>query len=211
MSERIPIFPLGVVVFPGQDLNLHIFEPRYKQLIQDTAKTKMPFGIPVVLEKTIGNWGTLVELVEIANVEADGRMDIRTRGLRVFRIQQLHATHPGKLYGSADVEYPAENRAGDAMVMRAVVAGVRKLHALLKVRKSFAKPLEELTSGDVAQHAGLSLQQEYEMLVLMDEGERQKYLLRHLEKALPVVAQMELLKEKVRLNGHFKSIPGLDA
>jgi Lon protease-like protein len=79
-----PIFPLELVVYPGNNLNLHIFEPRYKQLINDCADTKMPFGIPAVVNRSVGEFGTLVELLEIVNVQPTGEMDIRTRGLKVF-------------------------------------------------------------------------------------------------------------------------------
>ena len=49
MTNFIPIFPLSIVVYPGEDLNLHIFEPRYKQLIAECIATKKPFGIPAVI------------------------------------------------------------------------------------------------------------------------------------------------------------------
>jgi len=210
MNELIPIFPLAVVVYPGDELNLHIFEPRYKELINVTAKTKAPFGVPTVLDKKVAELGTLVELTQIVNVEADGQMDIRTRGLRVFRVQRLLKTYPGKLYGAAEVTYPESNDAGDPKVMRAVLAGIKKLHVLLKVTKRFCKPEAKLTSFEVAHQAGLSLKQEYELLGLTDERDRQTYLLRHLEQVLPVVAEMESLKEKIKLNGHFKKIPGFE-
>jgi Lon protease-like protein len=210
MNELIPIFPLQVVVYPGDDLNLHIFEPRYQELINDCAKTKAPFGIPTVLEQKIGGWGTLVELTQIANVAADGQMDIRTRGLRVFRVRRLQKNYPGKLYSAAEVAYPESSDAGDPKVMRAVLAGIKKLHVLLNVTKRFPKPEAKLTSFDVAHQSGLSLKQEYDLLMLTDERERQKYLLRHLVRVLPVVAEMESLKEKIKLNGHFKKIPGLE-
>lgn len=51
MTNFIPIFPLGVVVYPDEQLNLHIFEPRYKQLIRDCIAENKPFGIPAVIEK----------------------------------------------------------------------------------------------------------------------------------------------------------------
>ena len=67
MDDLTPIFPLELVVYPGNDLNLHIFEPRYKQLIHDCADTKMPFGIPAVVNRAMGEFGTLMELVEITH------------------------------------------------------------------------------------------------------------------------------------------------
>jgi len=88
------------------------------------------------------------------------------------------------------------------------VAGIKELHKLLQVEKKFPKPEEELWSYDVAHHAGLSLQEEYELLQLMQELQRQEYLKRHLRKVIPVLAEMEALKEKVKLNGHFKNLKG---
>jgi hypothetical protein len=67
---------------------------------------------------------------------------------------------------------------------------------------------DQLRSYDVAHHAGLALEQEYALLCLMDELHRQEYLRRHLQTVLPVVAEMESLKEKVKLNGHFKNLSG---
>ena len=61
MTNFIPIFPLGIVVYPGEELNLHIFEPRYKQLITDVNQSKKPFGIPAVIDNKVNEMGTLVE------------------------------------------------------------------------------------------------------------------------------------------------------
>jgi Lon protease-like protein len=210
MNELIPIFPLEIVVFPGDELNLHIFEPRYQELINDCTKTKKPFGIPTVLDRKIAGLGTVVQLIEIANVQADGQMDIRTQALRRFRIRQLLKEYPGKLYSAATVDYLETKEVTDPKGMRAVFEGIKKLHALLNVTKKFPKPEAELTTYDVAHQAGLSLKQEYDLLELDDETERQKYLQRHLNQVLPVVAEMESLKDKIKLNGHFKKLPGFD-
>jgi len=53
MTNFIPIFPLGIVVYPGENLNLHIFESRYKQLIQECYSDAKPFGIPSVINKKV--------------------------------------------------------------------------------------------------------------------------------------------------------------
>ena len=79
---------------------------------------------------------------------------------------------------------------------------------MLKVQKPFHKNEDELWSYDVAHSVGLTLDEEYELLSLMNELQRQEYLKRHLLKVIPVVAEMELLKEKIKLNGHFKNISG---
>jgi preprotein translocase subunit Sec63 len=90
--------------------------------------------------------------------------------------------------------------------MQKVVSAIRELHRLLHIEKDFHKPDEELGAYDIAHHVGLSLEQEYEVLGLLREEQRQEYIKRHLGKVLPVIAEMETLKEKVKLNGHFKNL-----
>jgi len=82
MTNFIPIFPLAIVVYPGEKLNLHIFEPRYKQLIIDCMETKKPFGIPTVLNNEVKELGTLVQVKEIVKTYDNGEMDIITEGIK---------------------------------------------------------------------------------------------------------------------------------
>ncbi|MGV3657957.1 MAG: peptidase S16, partial [Chitinophagaceae bacterium] len=135
---------------------------------------------------------------------------IKTRGEEVFKILEIIKEIPDKLYGGAIVNYPVNTEQGSAEVMRRVVAGIRELHKMLKISKEFGRPDEELKSYDVAHHIGLSLQEEYELLNLLHERQRQEYLKRHLTRVLPMVAQLESLKEKIKLNGHFKNLSGFN-
>jgi Lon protease-like protein len=207
MINFIPIFPLSIVVYPGEELNLHIFEPRYKQLIEECAEANKPFGIPIVIKNHLNEIGTLVEIKEITTKYDNGEMDIKTRGSKVFRILEVIKEVPDKLYSGAIVNYPSNKEdAGKRELMQKVINGIRELHRLLKVSKEFNKPEEQLVSYDLAHHVGLSLEEEYELLGLLQEVQRQEYLKRHLAKVLPVLAEMETLKEKVKLNGHFKNL-----
>ncbi len=210
MINFVPVFPLEIVVFPGEQLNLHIFEDRYKQLITECFKEKKPFGIPAVLKSNIAEMGTLVEIIEVAAVHDDGKMDIRTRGLTVFRVLEIIKNVPDKLYSGAIVEYPANNDARQVRMMQKIMNGLRELHILLNVNKDFNKPDEELLSYDIAHHAGLSLEEEYELLGLLREDQRLEYLKRHLNKVLPIIAGAEQLRKRVKLNGHFKELKGFN-
>lgn len=210
MTNFIPIFPLAIVVYPGEELNLHIFEPRYKQLITDSKRDNKPFGIPSVINDKVSEMGTLVELVEIMKIYENGEMDIRTKGIKVFRMLEIVKTIPDKLYSGAIVNYPENYANGSRFLMEKIIAGIRQLHNLLKVNKSFKKADEELWSYEVAHHVGLSLVEAYELLQLMHELQREEYLRQHLLKVLPVVNEMELLKERIQLNGHFKNLSGFN-
>lgn len=210
MTNFIPIFPLSIVVYPGEQLNLHIFEPRYKQLINECYSDEKPFGIPTVLKNQVAEMGTLVKINRVVKVYDNGEMDIQTSGERIFRILEVIKEIPDKLYSGAIVNYPDSDDAGKRDLMQKVVNGIRELHRLLNISKDFKKPDEELTAYDVAHHAGLSLEEEYELLGLLKEIQRQEYLKRHLSKVLPLIAEMEALKEKIRLNGHFKNLSSLN-
>ncbi|HEY6902085.1 MAG TPA: LON peptidase substrate-binding domain-containing protein [Puia sp.] len=207
MTNFIPVFPLGIVVYPGEIVNLHIFEPRYKQLVNECYKEEKPFGIPTVIDNRLNEMGTLVKITELVKVYDNGEMDIRTQGMRVFRVLELIKTIPDRLYSGAIVNYPDNIEGpGKRDLMQRVVNAIRELHRLLNISKDFHKPDEELGAYDLAHHAGLSLEQEYELLGLLQEVQRQEYLKRHLGAVLPVIAEMETLKERVKLNGHFKNL-----
>lgn len=207
MTNFIPVFPLGIVVYPGETVNLHIFEPRYKQLINECYSEGKPFGIPTVIDNKLNEMGTLVRVTEIVKVHDNGELDIRTLGLKVFRVLELIKSIPDKLFSGAIVNYPDNIEGpGKRELMQKVVNAIRELHRLLNIEKDFKKPDEELAAYDIAHHVGLSLEQEYEVLGLLREEQRQEYIKRHLGKVLPVIAEMETLKERVKLNGHFKNL-----
>src|SRR6187455_1258603 len=125
MTNFIPIFPLGIVVYPGENVNLHIFEPRYKQLVKECHENKKPFGIPAVLNNKL---------------QDNGEMDIKTKGEKVFRMLEIIKEVPDKLYSGAIVNYPDNKEQGDMELMRRVLKGIRELHKLLNVSKDFKKP-----------------------------------------------------------------------
>jgi hypothetical protein len=91
-------------------------------------------------------------------------------------------------------------------LQKQVLSAVRELHQILQVSKSFPQADEVLRAYDLAHHAGLSLKEEYEVLHLFQEMQRLEYLKRHLLKVIPVMTEMERLKDRVKLNGHFKNL-----
>lgn len=208
MTNFIPIFPLSIVVYPHEDLNLHIFEERYKQLIKDCFDKKKMFGIPVVINNKMQELGTLIEIIEITKEHKNGDMDIKTKGKKVFRMLEVIESVPDKLYSGAIVNYPHNHEHGKRLLMNKVIDSTKQLHKMLQVQKRLHKNEEDLWSYDLAHTVGFTLEEEYELLSLMNELQRQEYLKRHLAKVIPVVAEMESLKEKIKMNGHFKNISG---
>jgi Lon protease-like protein len=210
MTNFIPIFPIGIAVFPYEKLNLHIFEPRYKQLITDTIQSKKPFGIPVVLNGKISEIGTLVEVVEISKTYENGEMDIKTRGISIFNILEIIREIPEKLYSGAIVSYPTNNTNAMPALIEKIKDEITLLHNILTVNKTIQAENRELLSYDFAHHIGMTIEDEYNFMQLMREDQRLEWIRRHLKKVIPILTQMEELKSKIRLNGHFRNLEGFE-
>lgn len=206
MAIELPIFPLGLVIFPGEKLNLHIFEPRYKQLVNDSLANGTAFGIPAYIETQVGFIGTEVELISIHRIYADGEMDVSVKGNRIFEIKDIIDPKNDKFYATANIKWVVNNLETDAYLCEEIVALMKQLHQTLKVAKNKIPDATELKTFDIAHYIGLSLEQEYELLCKRKEMERLKYIYTHLIKILPVVRETEAMKERIQANGHFKNI-----
>ena len=146
----------------------------------------------------------------MTKIHKNGEIDIKTTGTKVFRILEVIKNVPDKLYSGAIVNYPENKESGKPELMRKVANSIGELHKLLKIKKDFKKTEQEFKSYDVAHLVGLSLEEEYELLGLMDEKQRLEYLKRHLAKVIPLMVEMEQLKGKIKLNGHFKNLSGFE-
>ena len=99
MAIELPLFPLDVVLFPGEDLPLHIFEPRYRMMMNECNEQNSPFGIVLVrpnsehLKEEVYAVGTMAKIELLDRLE-DGRMNMIARGLQRFRILELHRHKP---------------------------------------------------------------------------------------------------------------------
>lgn len=207
MEKMLPLFPLNLVVYPGEDLNLHIFEPRYRQLINECLDEQKSFGIPAFIDNKLPGFGTEVHITTLHKRYDDGRMDIKTKGLNVFRLVNFTNPIPGKLYAGGDV---ALIEPGDSFstYLDELVSGLEKLYKLMQIDIDF-DPDQVNFSYRIAHKVGLSVEQEYELLTIDNEADRQRFLIHHLNKVTPVVAEMERTKQRIRMNGHFKNLDPL--
>jgi len=206
MTKFIPIFPLNIVVYPGENLNLHIFEPRYIQLIKDCITENKPFGIPSVLQSGILELGTTVKILSIENEKENGEMDIKTVGESVFRILETVDDIPNKLYKGAIVNFPHNNEIVSNSKMKIILNELRLFHELIEIEKKYKKIDTELCSYDIAHHIGLSLHEEYTLLTLFNEEQRQEFVFNQLKKIIQTTIELKNLKERILLNGHFRKL-----
>ncbi|MEQ9304258.1 MAG: LON peptidase substrate-binding domain-containing protein [Marinoscillum sp.] len=202
MFKDIPLFPLNLVVFPGEHLNLHIFEPRYKQLVNDCLNDKTTFGIPsYVLTKV--EYGTEVKIIEISKVYDDGRMDIKTEGLAVFKVDDFQNPWQNKDYSGGKVDMISVKNDLDSQYHLHLIDLCKQLFEWLHMEDDLKISLST-SMYEIIHKIGLKPEEEYLLLKMKSQKRRQCYIIEHLEKLLPALERAEKAKEKIRMNGHFK-------
>jgi len=191
--SQLPLFPLGLVAFPKELLNLHIFETRYKQLIKECYTDEKTFGITPFKDGAPLHLGTEMQLLEISKVYDDGKMDIKTRGLRTFKLIDFYSKGQDKLYPLGEVEF-IEELPSDVSILefQEVNKLVSKLYELMDFTTAVPEWDANFCIYEIAHKLGLSFEQEVELLKL--------------RKVLPVMQQMKNLKSRIKMNGHFKNV-----
>ena len=151
-TARLPLFPLSSPLFPGMALPLHIFEPRYRQLLQDQANAEPMFGVVLTLtghevgdQPEIHPVGTSAELLGIHQHE-DGRADIAVRGSRRFRVIETDWSGP---YAVARVEWlPDDKEPGDDLFTLADRTRSAMLRLVAAAASAGGLPVPELQLPD---------------------------------------------------------------
>ena len=207
MAEIIlPLFPLNLVAFPGENLNLHIFEPRYRQLIHECETEGKTFIIcPHYNGKNLPV-GAEMKLVKIEKKYDNGKMDVRTEGVGLVKINAFYKTVIGKLYPGAEIERMHWDQDSNFRKNKELLSLLKELYLIMNVENVPLKSPALFRTYEVAHKVGFSFQQEIEFLKLGREVERQMYMIDHLNHILPIVKEMESMKSKAKLNGHFKNV-----
>lgn len=207
MKTKMPFFPLNLVAFPGQELNLHVFEPRYKELVRDCVTNDSNFAIPSYVKNKI-EYGTEMKLVKVAKEYSDGRFDIETKAINVLQVLNMENPYRDKLYAAGEVEIISNVDNGDIILKEALFESLTELYRLVEIQKV---PLNtDFRVFDIAHQIGLSKEAEYELLQLREERQRQRFLLDHLKVILPQLRDIQKNKEMVKMNGHFRHYDPLE-
>ncbi len=207
MSEIIlPLFPLNMVAFPGEKLNLHIFEPRYRQLIRECQEEGKTFVICPHFNGRNIPYGTEMNLLSIEKKYKNGKMDIRTEGVKLVKIEAFYTTIIDKLYPGAEIKYLPWDDVADTSLAKELHALVVELYQIMQIKDVKLNLPEQFKTFQVAHKVGLNFEQEIHFLKISREFDRQVFLINHINHIMPIVREMEELKKKARMNGHFKKI-----
>ena len=199
-GSLLPLFPLDVVLFPDTPLPLHVFEPRYKEMIGECLERKLPFGVVRAKENALAEIGCTAEIVAVTKKYEDGRLDIVTEGRRRFQIRNVNHERE---FLQGEVSYfedePGPRQSDD--VQRAV-----KLHsqimALLTAETAPPDPDDPQLSFHLAGTLPLDLDFKQTLLGLRSESERVVGLIEYFEAILPNLRRAVKARDKAGGNGH---------
>ena len=101
----LPMFPLNMLLLPGETTKLYIYEERYKQLVNDCMANQASFGIPYLEKGSINDFGCEVKIKRILKTYNGGEMDVLIEGTNLFKMMEYSKVLKPKLYGAGIVEY----------------------------------------------------------------------------------------------------------
>lgn len=224
MKQLLPLFPLDVVLFPGTPLPLHIFEPRYKDLISECLDNKTRFGIVRAKaeqdgeaeeeessetdspeqeqEQALADVGCTAEIVAVTKTYPDGRMDIVTEGRERFEVLDIDEQ---RSFLRAEVLY-FDDEAGNTDAE--AIARAVKLHgeilAIAGAKQSLPEELKQV-SFHLAGSLPLDLDFKQALLEMRSEGKRIEAVITAFEAILPKLRRTVQLRQRAGGNGHAGS------
>ena len=191
-ADRIPLFPLNVVLLPGADLPLHIFEPRYRKMVRDCLDNKAEFGMLLALTDGVAGTGCTAEILEVVKTYNDRRMDILAVGREPFRVVELFTEEP-LLEGSVD--YLDDRYAQESPeTQKSLVEIYEVCHTLIfgdYPRDAATLDGQQQLSYVIASKLPMDLLWKQRILELRTEAERQERLLAYLRDWAPHLQKVE--------------------
>lgn len=183
MSSLLPLFPLDLVLLPGVPLPLHIFEPRYKEMIAECLEQKKPFGIVRASDDGVAGIGCTAEILSVTKKYDDGRMDILARGVNRFEVLEVNQER-SFLQAEVMVVEDEPGQPPTQMVEQAV-----RLHAeIAKLAGSESGSADETGSNLSFLLAGslpLDLDFKQSLLTTLSEEKRLEAIIQYLRAVLP--------------------------
>lgn len=204
--STIPIFPLNLVVFPDSKYPLHIFEERYKILIEKCLREKTGFGIVASFERKISDVGVYVIIDSVIKVYDNGESDIIVAGLERFLINST-STHPDGYYIAEVEKYSDIESTYDERLFESLRNEFEEIVELANynLEVSFWNNLSitKNKSYKIAEKSGLSIDQQQELLILRKESQRLNYLIDYFTAIKNKVSNAESLKRIIMNDGYI--------
>jgi Lon protease-like protein len=200
----LPLFPLDVVLLPGTPLPVHIFEPRYKEMIRECLANDAAFGVVRALEEGIAEVGCTAEIVSVTKEYPDGRLDLVAEGRKRFEVLELNRE---RSFLQAEVMLvPDEDDLGAPSPEHRARAIQLHLEIL-----SLAGAVQDISSADqialsyyLAGSLPLDLDFKQKLLGMRSESQRIQAVAAYLESILPNLRRAGRTRQKAGGNGHAR-------
>lgn len=196
-TEILPYFPLSVFLFPGEDIPLRIFKPRYKQLIEDARTNGITFAIPFVIEQEVQEYGCEVKLKEVVAENPRGRMVVTVESVAVLQIVSLSRQLEGKLYAGGTIRrLPCSNPVESRELM----------HLIENYKDQYDTDFlncvnhTTITHQDIIRALNLSSDEKYRFVCMQNAEQKEGYLAGQLRYLKMIRNQESLLGNDFGLN-----------
>jgi Lon protease-like protein len=195
----LPLFPLEIVVFPGAPLPLHIFEPRYKEMIGECLSQERPFGMVRAKENALSAIGCSARILTIIKKYEDGRLDIAAEGAQRFEIIQVNQE---RSFLQAEVAFLDDE---PSIVSKASADTVIQLHEqLFAVMGQTVEVNRDAAylSYRLAQDLPVDLDFKQTLLEMKSEAERVEILTEYYRATIPKIENSLRVRQRASGNGH---------
>jgi Lon protease-like protein len=197
----LPLFPLDLVLFPGAPLPLHIFEPRYREMITECLDQKMSFGVVRAKEEGVAEIGCTAEIITVTRKYPDGRMDIVTEGRERFEVMQVNQE---RSFLQAEVLYLQD--APDQASAEEIAQAVKLQGEIFELAGSSSANSSEIAGSQLSFSLvgpmPLDLDFKQTLLGLKSEAERLQAVISYFEAILPNLRRTMRIRQKAGGNGH---------
>jgi Lon protease-like protein len=195
----VPLFPLEIVVFPGAPLPLHIFEPRYKEMIGECLSQERPFGMVRAKQNAISAIGCSARIIDVIKKYEDGRMDIAAEGAQRFEIIQVNQE---RSFFQAEVAFFDDE---PSVVSKSAADTIVQLHEQLFAVMGQTVEVDRdaaYLSFRLAQDLPVDLDFKQTLLEMKSEAERVEILTEYYRATIPKIENSLRVRQRASGNGH---------
>ncbi len=195
----LPLFPLDLVLFPGAPLPLHIFEPRYQEMIAECLQSKKPFGMVRAGKESLAEIGCTAIILNVVKKHPDGRMDIATEGQQRFEILQVNQE---RSFLQGEVAFVDDE---PSQVTQTNQTTVIQLHEQFFEVLGQTVQLEQKNpslSFQLAHELPVDLDFKQAILEMKSEAERIDTLIEYYRSTIPKIERTLRTREQASGNGH---------
>jgi ATP-dependent Lon protease len=201
LNTLLPLFPLDLVLLPGVPLTLHIFEPRYKEMIKECLDHKSVFGIIRSKEESLANIGCTAEIMNVLKKYSDGRMNILAEGKKRFEVLQVNQE---RAFLQAEVFYLEDENQPPAA--DEIDKALRLHQEIMELAGAQPEMIEATETAQLAYRLAGSLPFDPDfqqaLLEMNSESERTRAIISFFERIMPVLQRSASTKQKAGGNGH---------